>query len=213
MRLKIVTVSAISDGAGRPVRRRGRVAAAVAADARAHGADQRGGRAPDSLGIGLVRIVNVAQHGQEAVARAARAVARRKVRAAEERLAIRRQPDAHRPAARSGQRLHRRHVDGVDVGPLFAIDLDADVELVHRRGDLLVLEGFLLHDVAPVTGRVADREKHRLAQPARLVERLVAPGPPVDRIVGVLQQVRAGLVDQPVRVLVRRIWIGHPPEG
>jgi len=32
------------------------------------------------------------------------------------------------------------HVDGVDVGALLAIDLDVDEELVHQRGDLLVLE-------------------------------------------------------------------------
>ena len=200
-RLNTVTVSPISDAAGRPARR-GR--AAVASMRARTALDQRRGRAPDALRIGGVGVVHVAQHGQEAVARAAGAVARREVRAAEERLALGRQPDAHRPAARAGQRLHRGHVDRVDVGALFAVDLDADVVVVHHGGDLLVLERLLLHHVAPVAGRVADRQEHRLAQPARLVERLVAPRPPVDRVVRVLQQVRAGLVDQPVGVLVLR---------
>ena len=69
---------------------------------------------------------------EETVPRAPRPVARREIGAAEERLAIGRQPDAHRPAARSGERLHRAHVDRVDVGPLLAIDLDADVVAVHE---------------------------------------------------------------------------------
>ena len=59
---------------------------------------------------------------------------RRKVGAAVERLQLRRQPDAHRPAARSGRRLHERHVDAIDVGPLLAIDLDRHEVLVeHAR--------------------------------------------------------------------------------
>ena len=39
-------------------------------------------------------------------------------------LQIRRQPHAHRPAARAGRRLHERHVHAIDVRPLLAIDLD-----------------------------------------------------------------------------------------
>ena len=134
---------------------------------------------------------------------AARPLARREVGAAEERLSIGRQPDAHRPAARLGQRLHGGHVDRVDVGPLLAIDLDADVVAVHEGGDLFVLERLRLHHVAPVAGGVADGEKDRPSEPARLVERLVSPGTPVDRVVRVLQQVRARFEDQPVGVLRR----------
>ena len=59
---------------------------------------------------------------------------RREVGAAVERLQVRRQPDAHRPAAGSGRRLHERHVDAIDVGPLLAIDFDRDEVLVeHAR--------------------------------------------------------------------------------
>ena len=36
------------------------------------------------------------------------------------------QEDGHRPAALAGHRLHRLHVDRVDVGALLAVDLDAD---------------------------------------------------------------------------------------
>ena len=57
---------------------------------------------------------------------------RREIRAAVERLQLGRQPDAHRPSARSGRRLHERHVDAIDVRPLFAIDLDRHEMLVEH---------------------------------------------------------------------------------
>ena len=60
-----------------------------------------------------------------------------------------------------GQRDDRVHVDRVEVGPLLAIDLDADEALVHQRGGRLVLERLVLHHVAPVAGGVADREQDR----------------------------------------------------
>ena len=59
---------------------------------------------------------------------------RREVGAAEERLQLRRQEHRHRPAARSRRRLHERHVDAIDVGPLLAIDLDRhEVGVQERR--------------------------------------------------------------------------------
>ncbi len=167
---------------------------------RARPAPRRRARRARVADVGLGE---VAEQLEEAVARAARPVARREIGPAEERLALGRQPDAHRPAARLGQRLHGGHVDRVDVGPLLAVDLDADVVAVHEGGDLLVLERLPLHDVAPVAGGVADRQEDRPPEPPRLVERLVAPGPPVDRVVRVLQQIRARLEDQPVGVLRR----------
>ena len=57
----------------------------------------------------------------------------REVGAAEERLAGGRQEDGHRPAAAAGQRDDGVHVDRVEVGPLLAVDLDADEVLVHAR--------------------------------------------------------------------------------
>ena len=85
----------------------------------------------------------------------------REVGAAIERPAVGRQEDRHRPAATAGHRLDGRHVHLVEVGPFLAIDLDRDevvVEIARRR---LVLERFALHDVAPVAGRVADRQEDR----------------------------------------------------
>ena len=89
-------------------------------------------------------------------------VGRRKIRAAEERLELGREEHRHRPAAVPGHRHHGRHVDLVEVGALFTVDLDVDEVLVHEGRDVRVLEALALHDVAPVAGRVADRQEDRL---------------------------------------------------
>src|SRR5690606_10284351 len=65
--------------------------------------------------------------------------------------------------------------------------------------DLEVLEGLLLHDVAPVARGVADRQEDRAAQPLGGLEGLVAPRAPVHGVVGVLAQVGAGLEEQAVQ--------------
>ncbi len=109
-----------------------------------------------------------------------------------ERFAVRGKEAGHRPAALPGHRLGGLHVDRVDVRPLLAVHLDVHEVLVHHPGGLRVLERFVRHDVAPVAGRVADRQQHRHVPPPRLGERLGRPRPPVDRVVGVLEQVRAG---------------------
>ena len=71
--------------------------------------------------------------------------------------------------------MQRRHVDLVDVGPLLAVDLDVDEQLVHHARGGVVLEALVRHDVAPVAGRVADREQDRLARCAW--PRPAPPGP------------------------------------
>ena len=142
--------------------------------------------------------VQLDQHAAKAEARAALAVVRGKVGAAEEGLGLGREEDAHGPAAVLGEHLHGLHVDGVHVGPLLAVDLDGHELLVEDARDLRVLERLLLHHVAPVAGGVADAEEHRPPQRARFGKGLVAPRPPVHRVVGVLQEVRRGLERQPV---------------
>ena len=91
-----------------------------------------------------------------------RASSRREVGAGEEGLAVGRQEHRVRPAARARDELGRAHVDLVDVGALLAVHLDADEALVELARDLGVGEALALHDVAPVAGRVADREEDRL---------------------------------------------------
>ena len=80
------------------------------------------------------------------------------VGAGEERLAVGVSTHRHRPAALAGHRLRRLHVDGVDVGPLLAVDLDVDEVLVHVRRGRLVLERLVRHHVAPVAGGVPDAD-------------------------------------------------------
>ena len=52
--------------------------------------------------------------------------------------------------------------------------------------------------MAPVAGGVADREQHRPVLGAGARERLLAPGVPVDRVLRVLEEVRAGLLREAV---------------
>ncbi|MCZ7608189.1 MAG: hypothetical protein M5U25_19525 [Planctomycetota bacterium] len=137
------------------------------------------------------------EHAEEA--RAPEAILGREVGAGRDGLAIGRQKQAHGPAAAPVvEGLGDGHVDGVDVRALFAIDLDADEVLVEVFGDALVLEAFALHHVAPVAGGVADAQEHQLVLAAGLVECGLAPGHPIHGVVGVLQQVGAGFIDQRV---------------
>ena len=106
-----------------------------------------------------------------------------------ERFQIRREEDAHRPAARAGRGLDERHVNLVHVGALLAVHLDADEVAVERGGGGFGLEGFAFHDVAPMAGGVADAEEDGLALGARLGERLIAPREPVHGIVRVLEEI------------------------
>jgi len=132
----------------------------------------------------------------------------REVGAAVKGLALRGEKHGHRPSAAAGQRLHGLHVDRVDIGPFLAIDLDIDEQLVHERRDLGIFERFVRHDVAPVARGVADAQEDRLVLGCCAAERLRTPGMPVHRVVGVLQEIGAGLVDQPVGFGVVRV-VGH----
>ena len=149
----------------------------------------------------VLRLVAVGLHHRLEHPRKARhavPVLGRVVGAAEERLPLRGQEHGHGPAAPLGEQLDGVHVDLVQVRPLLPVDLDADEVLVHQRGDGLVLEGLVLHHVAPVAGRVADAQKDRLVFRPGLGECLLSPRVPVHRVAGVLQQVRARLVGQAV---------------
>src|SRR5262249_41438283 len=102
------------------------------------------------------------------------------------------------PSALSGEELDRGHVDLVEVGAFFAVDLDADEVVVEQASDLLVLKALVLHDVAPVARRVADAEEDGTVELAGAFQRLGAPGVPVDGVVGVLPQIGAGFVDEAI---------------
>ena len=115
-----------------------------------------------------------------------------------ERPAVGRQEDRHRPAPATGHRLDRGHVDLVEVGPLLAIHLDRDEVVVQVAGGRFVLERLALHDVAPMARRIADAQEDRPVEQLRPGQRVRPPRRPVDRVVRVLEEVRAGLCREPV---------------
>ena len=158
--------------------------------------DRGGGRRGDAGGILTPRPGHLAADVEQRRPPPGRG--RRKVGAAVERLERRRQPDAHRPAAAAGGRLHEGHVDAIDVGPLLAIDLDADEVAVEDGGGRVVLERLVGHHMAPVARRVADRQEDRHPAVAGGGKRLVAPRIPIDRVGGVLRQIRARFARQAV---------------
>lgn len=50
--------------------------------------------------------------------------------------------------------LHKGHIHLVHIWPLFPVHLHTDKVLIKQAANLLILEGLLLHHVAPVAGRV-----------------------------------------------------------
>ena len=94
--------------------------------------------------------------------------------------------------------MQRRHVNLIHIGPFFAIDFDVDEELVHDARNGRVFEALVRHHVAPVTRRIADRQQNRLVGSLGLREGFRPPGPPMDRIVLVLQKVGARLAAEAI---------------
>ena len=82
--------------------------------------------------------------------RLTKAVFRREISPADKRLEIWGQPDTHGPAAAAGGRLHKSHVNPIDIGPFFTIDFNVHEFAIHDRGYFLAFEGFVRHDVTPV---------------------------------------------------------------
>ena len=74
--------------------------------------------------------------------------------------------------------------------------------LIHQASDVFVLEGFALHDMAPVAGRVANAEQNWFIFPSCLLQGLLAPRIPIYRVVCVLLQIWTRLIDEPVCMLV-----------
>ncbi len=123
---------------------------------------------------------------------------RREIRAAPERLSVRRQEHGQRPATLLAQQLKRMLVYGIDIGAFLPVDLHVDIKVVHLRRDFVVFEAFMRHDVAPVAGGVADRQQDGLVLVPRGGEGLRPPAVPVHRIVGMLQKIGTGFFGQAV---------------
>ena len=89
----------------------------------------------------------------------------------------------------AGHGLHVGHVNAIDVRSFLAIDLDTDEPRVQLPGDVGILERLVRHDMAPVAGRIADRQKDRFVFGPRLSKGILSPFEPFHRIFGVLLQV------------------------
>src|SRR5262249_54655335 len=107
----------------------------------------------DLLSPRPAEIGDAGQHTREACH--AIAVLWREVGASVEGSAVRREDPRHRPPPAASQRLHRVHVERVNVRPLLPIHLDADEMLAHQPRDVLILEALGELSVAPMTSTVS----------------------------------------------------------
>ena len=65
--------------------------------------------------------------------------------------------------------------------------------------DLFLIAPATANTIAKMAGGIADRQQDRLVLGARFDQRLRAPGIPVHRVGGVLQEIGAGFAREPVR--------------
>src|ERR1700691_4103017 len=105
--------------------------------------------------------------------------------------------------------MQRRHVDLIDVWTFLAIDFDVDEKLVHHRGGGVVLETLVRHHMAPMAGRIADREQDWFGGAFCFCQRLRTPRPPRDRIALVLKQIRTRLAREAIVVIRGRFSGSH----
>ena len=116
----------------------------------------------------------------------------------EERSLVRGHDDGEGPAPGAHELERNSHVNVVYFRPLLPVELDVHEARVHESRHPRVLEGFAGHDMAPVARGVADGEEDRLVFCVRPAEGLLAPGIPVDRVVGMLEKVGTLLMDESV---------------
>ena len=151
----------------------------------------------DPAALAVPELAKALHQFDEAEAAAARSF--RQVGGGEEGFLVGGHEDCQRPAPTAAEDLRRQHVVLVDIRPFFAIDFDGDAAAPERRRDFGIFEGFVFHDMAPVTGGVADGQENRLVGGTGGGKGLLSPGVPVDGVFGVLQQIGAGSKDQAVK--------------
>src|SRR5690348_12656335 len=61
-----------------------------------------------------------------------------------------------RPSPATGHSLHSIHIDMIEVGSFFSIDLNIDKKLIHCFCGDLIFKALLFHYMAPMTGCVAN---------------------------------------------------------
>src|SRR6266581_208266 len=124
--------------------------------------------------------------------------------------------DGHGPATLLCKGLHGLHIDVVYIWSFFTIYFNRDKMLIHQASYVFILEGFALHDMAPVAGRVANTEQDGFVLLLCLLQSFFTPWVPIYGVVGMLQEIRACLVDEPVGMFMLRCLvcgIGHVSSG
>ena len=133
---------------------------------------------------------------------------RREIGADKEGTAVRGADRVERPAPVPVQAKRGLHINLVDIGSLFAIDLDANERVVHGRRDFRIFERFAFHHVAPMTGAVPDGDEERAILPSREFQGFLAPRQPVHRVVLVLAEIGARLQMKPVAGILLGVRLG-----
>ena len=140
------------------------------------------GLVPENIRDGLEHILKP---------RPAVGIRRWKIGATPEGLAAGIEEHGQRPSALFAEKGEGRLIYLVDIGPFLPVHLDIDKEIIHQRRGLLILEAFVGHHMAPVTGGIADAEQDRLALFLRKRQRFRTPGLPMHRIVLMLEKIGA----------------------
>src|SRR5262245_6540172 len=120
------------------------------------------------------------------------------IRATVKGLSVGRQEHRQGPTSTDPEHLHHMLVDLVEVWALLTVDLDIHKMPIHDLGDGFGLEGFALHHMAPMAGGVANAEQNGFVLRLGLRQSFLTPGVPIHRIMGMLEEVRARLMNQAV---------------
>ena len=102
------------------------------------------------------------------------------------------------PATATGHELNRLHVQHVHIAAFFAVNFYIDKIAVHDGGYLGIFKTFVFHYVAPMASAVTNANEQGFVLFAGQGKGLVAKGQPLHRVVGVLQQVRTGFVNEAI---------------
>jgi hypothetical protein len=104
----------------------------------------------------------------------------------------------------SARCLNERHINAIDVGPFFAIDFDVHKLTVHNGRHFLAFERLVRHDVAPVASRVTDGKKDWFVFLASPRKSVFTPRMPINRVIGVLEQIRGFLPGKAIGMFAAR---------
>ncbi|MNC24805.1 hypothetical protein D3C75_728700 [compost metagenome] len=113
-----------------------------------------------------------------------------KIRPCKKWRPVRRQQHRQRPPALPGHGLAHRHVHMIHIGPLLPVHLHRNKMRIQQRRHFLILKGLPFHDVAPVTGGIANRQENGFVLLPRLGEGLLRPRKPIHRVMSMLEQIR-----------------------